>query len=67
MGFTGLARGLASGFAEQHITFNIISPGHMDITRNNSFYLDPAAMQKVADMLVGATSKPLYKGSIQRL
>ena len=37
MGLTGLARGLATEFAEQNITFNIISPGRMDTTRDNAF------------------------------
>jgi len=50
MGLTGLARGLATEFADQNITFNIISPGRIDTKRNASFYLDPAAMQKVDDI-----------------
>ena len=50
MGLTGLARGLASEFAEQNITFNIISPGRIDTVRNASFYTDPSAMQKVDDI-----------------
>jgi len=50
MGLTGLARGLATEYAEQNITFNIISPGRMNTTRNASFYADPAAMQKVDDI-----------------
>jgi len=59
MGLTGLARGLASEFAEQNITFNIISPGLMDTTRDNSFYLDPAAMQKVDDIPMKKLGSPL--------
>jgi 3-oxoacyl-[acyl-carrier protein] reductase len=59
MGLTGLARGLASEFAEQNITFNIISPGRMDTTRNNSFYADPAAMQKVDDIPMKKLGDPL--------
>ena len=58
MGLTGLARGLATEFAEQNITFNIISPGRMDTTRNQSFYLDPAAMQKVDDIPMGRLGNP---------
>lgn len=58
MGLTGLARGLASEFAEYNITFNIISPGRMDTTRNQSFYADPAAMQKVDDIPVGRLGSP---------
>lgn len=58
MGLTGLARGLASEFAEQNITFNIISPGRMDTLRNQSFYVDPAAMQKVDDIPVGRLGSP---------
>jgi len=58
MGLTGLARGLASEFAEQNITFNIISPGRMDTTRNQSFYVDPAAMQKVDDIPMGRLGSP---------
>jgi len=50
MGLTGLARGLASEFAEQNITFNIISPGRIDTVRNISFYSDPSSMQKVEDI-----------------
>ena len=50
MGLTGLARGLASEFAEQNITFNIISPGRIDTVRNTSFYADPSSMQKVDDI-----------------
>jgi len=50
MGLTGLARGLASEFAEQNITFNIISPGRIDTVRNISFYSDPSSMQKVDDI-----------------
>jgi len=50
MGLTGLARGLATEFAEQNITFNIISPGRIDTARNQSFYADPASMQKVDDI-----------------
>jgi len=50
MGLTGLARGLASEFAEQNITFNIISPGRIDTVRNASFYADPSAMQNVDDI-----------------
>jgi len=59
MGLTGLARGLASEFAEQNITFNIISPGRMDTTRDNSFYLDPASMQKVADIPMKKLGSPI--------
>jgi len=59
MGLTGLARGLASEFAEQNITFNIISPGRMDTTRDNSFYLDPTAMQKVDDIPMKKLGSPL--------
>jgi 3-oxoacyl-[acyl-carrier protein] reductase len=58
MGLTGLARGLASEFAEQNITFNIISPGRMDTARNTSFYLDPAAMQKVDDIPMRRLGSP---------
>jgi NAD(P)-dependent dehydrogenase (short-subunit alcohol dehydrogenase family) len=58
MGLTGLARGLATEFAGQNITFNIISPGRMDTTRNQSFYLDPAAMQKVDDIPMGWLGNP---------
>jgi len=50
MGLTGLARGLASEFAEHNITFNIISPGRIDTQRNASFYADPASMQKTDDI-----------------
>lgn len=50
MGLTGLARGLASEFAEQNITFNIISPGRIETVRNTSFYADPSSMQKVDDI-----------------
>jgi len=50
MGLTGLARGLASEFAEQNITFNIVSPGRIDTQRNVSFYADPASMQKTDDI-----------------
>jgi len=59
MGLTGLARGLASEFAEQNITFNIISPGRMDTTRNNSFYSDPAAMQKADDIPMKKLGNPI--------
>jgi len=52
MGLTGLARGLASEFADQNITFNIISPGRIDTVRNASFYTDPSSMQKVDDIPV---------------
>jgi 3-oxoacyl-[acyl-carrier protein] reductase len=52
MGLTGLARGLASEFAEQNITFNIISPGRIDTVRNTSFYTDSSSMQKVDDIPV---------------
>jgi NAD(P)-dependent dehydrogenase (short-subunit alcohol dehydrogenase family) len=58
IGLTGLARGLATEFAGQNITFNIISPGRMDTTRNQSFYLDPAAMQKVDDIPMGWLGNP---------
>jgi len=58
MGLTGLARGLASEYAEKNITFNIISPGRMDTTRNNSFYADPASMQKVDDIPMGRLGSP---------
>jgi NAD(P)-dependent dehydrogenase (short-subunit alcohol dehydrogenase family) len=58
MGLTGLARGLATEFAEQNITFNIISPGRIDTTRNASFYLDPAAMQKVDDIPMKRLGSP---------
>lgn len=58
MGLTGLARGLASEFADHNLTFNIISPGRVDTTRNPSFYLDPAAMQKVDDIPLGRLGKP---------
>jgi len=44
LGLTGLARGLATEFAENNITFNIISPGRIDTARNAAFYLDPASM-----------------------
>jgi 3-oxoacyl-[acyl-carrier protein] reductase len=50
MGLTGLARGLASEYAEQNITFNIISPGRIDTVRNLSFYADPSSMQKTDDI-----------------
>lgn len=59
MGLTGLARGLASEFAEQNITFNIISPGRMDTSRNNAFYTDPTAMQKVDDIPMRKLGTPL--------
>lgn len=59
MGLTGLARGLASEFAENNITFNIISPGLMDTVRNNSFYLDPKAMQNVADIPMKKLGSPM--------
>ncbi len=58
MGLTGLARGLATEYAEQNITFNIISPGRMDTTRNNSFYLDPASMQQVDDIPMKRLGRP---------
>lgn len=58
MGLTGLARGLATEFAEQNITFNIISPGRMDTTRDNSFYADPASMQRVDDIPVKRLGNP---------
>jgi len=50
MGLMGLARGLASEFAEHNITFNIISPGRIDTVRNAAFYADPSSMQKVDDI-----------------
>jgi len=50
MGLTGLARGLATEFAEKNITFNVISPGRIDTSRNLSFYADPASMQKTDDI-----------------
>ena len=59
MGITGLARGLASEFAENNITFNIISPGLMNTIRNNSFYSNPAAMQKVDDIPMKKLGDPL--------
>jgi 3-oxoacyl-[acyl-carrier protein] reductase len=58
MGLTGLARGLATEFAEKNITFNIISPGRMDTTRDNSFYADPASMQRVDDIPVKRLGNP---------
>ncbi len=58
MGLTGLARGLASEYAEQNITFNILSPGRIDTTRDNSFYLDPAAMQKTDDIPLKRLGQP---------
>jgi len=50
MGLTGLARGLASEYAEQNITFNIVSPGRIDTKRNAAFYADPSSMQKTEDV-----------------
>jgi len=50
MGLTGLARGLATEFAENNITFNLISPGRIDTARDHSFYADPASMQRVDDI-----------------
>ena len=58
MGLTGLARGLATEYAEQNITFNLLSPGRMDTTRNQSFYVDPASMQKVDDIPMGRLGSP---------
>ncbi len=58
MGLTGLARGLATEFAEKNITFNIISPGRMDTTRDNSFYSEPAAMQRVDDIPLKRLGSP---------
>ena len=58
MGLTGLARGLATEFADRNITFNIISPGRMDTTRDNAFYLDPASMQRVDDIPMGRLGAP---------
>jgi len=58
MGLTGLARGLATEFAEQNITFNILSPGRIDTTRNVSFYAAPASMQKVDDIPLKRLGKP---------
>lgn len=58
MGLTGLARGLATEFADKNITFNIISPGRMDTRRDNSFYLDPASMQNVDDIPMGRLGSP---------
>jgi len=59
MGLTGLARGLASEYAANNITFNIISPGRIDTTRNPSFYVDPAAMQNVDDIPVKRLGNPV--------
>jgi len=50
MGLTGLARGLASEYAERNITFNVISPGRIDTKRNLSFYADPSSMQRTDDI-----------------
>jgi 3-oxoacyl-[acyl-carrier protein] reductase len=58
MALTGLARGLATEFAEKNITFNIISPGRMDTTRDNSFYVDAASMQRVDDIPMGRLGSP---------
>jgi 3-oxoacyl-[acyl-carrier protein] reductase len=58
MGLTGLARGLATEYAEKNITFNIISPGRMDTTRDASFYADPASMQRVDDIPMGRLGEP---------
>lgn len=58
MGLTGLARGLATEFAEKNITFNIISPGHIDTTRNPSFYSDPASMQRTDDIPMKRLGNP---------
>lgn len=58
MGLTGLARGLATEFADKNITFNIISPGRMDTTRDNAFYLDPASMQRLDDIPMGRLGAP---------
>lgn len=58
MGLTGLARGLASEYAENHITFNIISPGLINTTRNNSFYLDPASMLKTDNIPMKRLGNP---------
>lgn len=58
MGLTGLARGLATEYAERNITFNIISPGRMETTRNNFFYADPSSMQKVDDIPMGRLGSP---------
>lgn len=58
MGLTGLARGLASEYAAQNITFNLLSPGRIDTTRDNSFYLDPASMQRTDDIPLQRLGKP---------
>jgi 3-oxoacyl-[acyl-carrier protein] reductase len=58
MGLTGLARGLASEFAEHNITFNVISPGRIDTTRNPSFYSDPASMEKTDDIPMKRLGNP---------
>ncbi|HSJ85814.1 MAG TPA: SDR family oxidoreductase [Anaerolineales bacterium] len=58
MGLTGLARGLATEFAEKNITFNIISPGRMDTSRDTSFYADPASMQRVDDIPMKRLGSP---------
>ena len=58
MGLTGLARGLATEFAENNITFNVISPGRIDTARNPAFYSDPAAMQRTDDIPMKRLGNP---------
>ena len=52
MGIIGLARGLASEFAPKNIRVNVISPGRIDTSRDQSWY-PQGGMRDTSDIPVG--------------
>ena len=51
MGLTGMARGLASEFASNNITVNVVSPGAIDTTRDLSWYPADSNPSRGADRI----------------
>jgi 3-oxoacyl-[acyl-carrier protein] reductase len=58
MGLVGLARSLASDYAAQNITVNVISPGKLRTVRHSNAYEHGEAPDDVRDVPLGRSGEP---------